>query len=35
MAHHWTHNTATALNALEERKKKKSMKDVFVNRDTE
>jgi enoyl-CoA hydratase len=35
MAHHWTHNTATALNALEERKKKTSMKDVFVNRDTE
>lgn len=30
MAHHWTHNTATALNALEERKKKTSMKDVFA-----
>jgi enoyl-CoA hydratase len=33
MAHHWTHNTATALNALEERKKKTSMKDVFADRD--
>jgi enoyl-CoA hydratase len=33
MAHHFTHNTATALNALEERKKKGSMKEVFADRD--
>jgi len=33
MAHHWMHNTATALNALEERKQKKSMKEVFADRD--
>ena len=33
MAHHWTHNTATALNALEQRKQKKSMKEVFAERD--
>jgi enoyl-CoA hydratase len=33
MAHHWMHNTATALNALEERKQKKSMKEVFAERD--
>jgi enoyl-CoA hydratase len=30
MAHHWMHNTATALNALEERKSKSSMKEVFA-----
>jgi len=30
MAHHWMHNTSTALNALEERKQKTSMKDVFA-----
>jgi enoyl-CoA hydratase len=29
MAHHWTHNTATALGALEARKQKGSMKEVF------
>lgn len=33
MAHHFTHNTATALNALEERKQKGSMKEVFADRD--
>jgi enoyl-CoA hydratase len=33
MAHHFTHNTATALNALEERKKRTSMKEVFADRD--
>lgn len=33
IAHHWTHNTATALGALEERKQKKSMKEVFADRD--
>jgi enoyl-CoA hydratase len=33
MAHHWTHNTATALGALAERKKKGSMKEVFAERD--
>ena len=33
MAHHWTHNTATALNALEARKQKTSMKEVFADRD--
>jgi enoyl-CoA hydratase len=33
MAHHWTHNTATALNALEARKQKASMKEVFADRD--
>jgi enoyl-CoA hydratase len=33
MAHHWMHNTATALTALEERKKKGSMKEVFADRD--
>jgi enoyl-CoA hydratase len=27
-AHHWMHNTATALDALEARKQKRSMKDV-------
>jgi len=29
MAHHWMHNTATALGALEARKQKGSMKEVF------
>jgi enoyl-CoA hydratase len=33
MAHHWTHNTATALNALEARKQRTSMKEVFADRD--
>ena len=33
MAHHFTHNTATALGALEERKKRTSMKEVFADRD--
>ncbi len=33
MAHHWTHNTATALSALEERKAMGSMKEVFAARD--
>ncbi len=33
MAHHWTHNTATALEALEARKQKTSMKEVFADRD--
>jgi enoyl-CoA hydratase len=33
MAHHWTHNTATALDALEARKQKSSMKEVFAERD--
>jgi len=30
MAHHWMHNTATALDALEARKAKPSMKEVFA-----
>ena len=30
MAHHWMHNTSTALNALEARKQKSSMKEVFA-----
>lgn len=30
MAHHWMHNTATALSALEARQQKRSMKDVFA-----
>lgn len=30
MAHHWMHNTATALGALEARKQKRSMKEVFA-----
>jgi enoyl-CoA hydratase len=30
MAHHWMHNTATALDALEARKAKSSMKEVFA-----
>ncbi|HSS10293.1 MAG TPA: enoyl-CoA hydratase [Acidimicrobiales bacterium] len=29
MAHHWMHNTKTALDALDARKQKSSMKDVF------
>jgi enoyl-CoA hydratase/carnithine racemase len=33
MAHHWTHNTATALDALEARKQRTSMKEVFADRD--
>jgi hypothetical protein len=33
MAHHWMHNTRTALGALEERKSRKSMKEVFADRD--
>ena len=33
MAHHWMHNTATAARALEERKSKSSMKEVFADRD--
>jgi enoyl-CoA hydratase len=30
MAHHWMHNTKTALDALETRKSKSSMKEVFA-----
>ncbi|HMD47122.1 MAG TPA: enoyl-CoA hydratase [Acidimicrobiales bacterium] len=30
MAHHWMHNTSTALSALEARKQKSSMKEVFA-----
>jgi enoyl-CoA hydratase len=33
MAHHWVHNTSTALNALAARKEKGSMKEVFAERD--
>ena len=33
MVHHFTHNTATALTALEERQQKTSMKEVFADRD--
>ncbi len=33
MAHHWVHNTATALSALAERKQMGSMKEVFAARD--
>jgi len=33
MAHHWTHNTATALDALQARKQKSTMKEVFADRD--
>ena len=33
MAHHWMHNTATAAQALDERKSKASMKEVFADRD--
>jgi enoyl-CoA hydratase len=33
MAHHWVHNSATALDALAARKEKGSMKEVFAERD--
>ncbi|HVB91253.1 MAG TPA: enoyl-CoA hydratase [Acidimicrobiales bacterium] len=33
MAHHWVHNSATALEALAARKEKGSMKEVFAERD--
>jgi enoyl-CoA hydratase/carnithine racemase len=33
MAHHWMHNTATAQDALKERQKKSSMREVFADRD--
>lgn len=33
MAHQWTHNTATALSALDQRKRMGSMKEVFAARD--
>jgi len=33
MAHHWVHNSATALNALAARKEKGSMKEVIAERD--
>ena len=33
MAHHWMHNTATARDALAEREKMGSMKEVFAARD--
>ena len=33
MAHHWVHNTSTALNALAARQDKGSMKEVFAERD--
>ena len=33
MAHHWVHNTATALNALAARKEKGSMREVIAERD--
>jgi enoyl-CoA hydratase len=33
MAHHWAHNTATSLSALDERKQMGSMKEVFAARD--
>ncbi len=33
MAHHFVHNTATALSALEERQRMGSMKEVFAARD--
>jgi enoyl-CoA hydratase len=33
MAHHWVHNSATALNALAARQAKGSMKDVIAERD--
>jgi hypothetical protein len=33
MAHHWTHNTATAQGALAERRSKTSMKEVLADRD--
>jgi enoyl-CoA hydratase len=34
MAHHWVHNSATALNALAARKAKGSMREVMAERDT-
>jgi hypothetical protein len=33
MAHHFTHNTATALGKLEEREQMGSMREVFEARD--
>jgi enoyl-CoA hydratase len=33
MAHQWMHNTSTALKALEQRKSRTSMKEVFADRD--
>lgn len=33
MSHHFVHNSAAALSALEERKKKSSMAEVFADRD--
>jgi enoyl-CoA hydratase len=33
MAHHWMHNTATATQALDQRRAKASMKEVFADRD--
>ena len=33
MAHHWVHNTATALDALAARKTKGSMKEIIAERD--
>ena len=33
-AHHWMHTTATALDALEARKAKGSMKEVFAEHTT-
>jgi enoyl-CoA hydratase len=33
MAHHWAHNTATSLHALDERQQMGSMKEVFAARD--
>jgi hypothetical protein len=33
MAHHWVHNTATALDALAARKAKGSMKEIIAERD--
>ena len=33
MAHHWVHNSATALDALAARKAKGSMREVMAERD--
>ncbi|MGH9211467.1 MAG: enoyl-CoA hydratase [Acidimicrobiales bacterium] len=33
VAHHFTHNTATALDMLEERKQKSSVQEIFADRD--
>jgi enoyl-CoA hydratase len=33
MAHHWMHNTSTAMTALEQRKSRSSMPEVFADRD--